>query len=258
MDVVEILYSIGEGVERIWSRVVRAVKSFFAPEPSQTPPKPILSRLTQKNLTPNEFFSLHVQLCFIVYLTANFVVELFIRGTSALAVLVGMFVVHVLYLRYYFGRYSNYTLNPEPYRVFYFGVSAVAFIAFLGYSLMRILVANPYYYYAYVALVAVGVLLFRWYYKRRFGRDYAYGVVEEVKGDIMRVFVHDDICANVKPGRYWVPAVPDAEPGCVVKVLVEERFLRGAVPVRVLEVYLGQSSQMKTEPKDEIERRMSM
>ncbi|WP_297417322.1 DUF2101 family protein [Thermococcus sp.] len=41
----------------------------------------------------------------------------------------------------------------------------------------------------------------------------------------------------------------DAEPGSVVKILVEEKALKSARPTRIIEVYLDQSSQRETEPK---------
>ena len=253
MDFGELLYSVGERVEEMISRTVKAVKTFFFPKPSQHPPKSFLSRFVKKKLTPHEFFSLHVQVCFLIYLVANLCIELFFRDLLSVVLVLGTFVVYLAYMRYYFGRYDSYLITPEPYRFFYFGISCLAFVAFLGYSLMRVFVSSPYYYYAYVLLVAIGVFLFRWYFKHRYGRDYTYGVVEDVKKDLAKVFVHDDISANVKPGYYWVPSVPDVKPGCVVKLLVEERTLRSSTPVRILEVYINQSSHIETAPKEDTE-----
>jgi len=254
MELTELLYSVGERVEGVIAGIEKAVKTFFFPKPSSHPPRYPLSRVIKKKFTPHEFFSLHLQSCFIIYLVANLFIGLFFRGALSIALVLGTFAVHTLYLRYYFKRYGSYTLTPEPYRFFYFGISYLAFVAFLGYFLMRIFnILSPYYYYSYVLVVTAAVFLFRWYFKHRYGRDYTYGVVEEVKNDLIRVFVHDDISANVKPGYYWVPAVPEAEPGCIVKLLVEGRTLRSSVPIRILEVYLDQSSQTETEPKEAVE-----
>ncbi|CAI1492405.1 Putative membrane protein [Thermococcus nautili] len=247
MAVDEFLYSIGEGVERIAS----AFRSFLFPEPSENPPRfGFTRRLVKSRVTLHELFSLHLQLCFLLYLVLNFVVVFLV--SSPLWVLI-LAVPYFLYLRYIFNRYGHFLLEEKPYRVFYTVISALSFLAFFGYSIVRLYAGGVLYVYAYVMGIAVLVLLFRWYFKRTFGRDYTYGVVEELKGDLVRVFVHDDLSANVKPGLYWLPAVPDAEPGRVVKVLVEDRAFRSAKPVRIIEVYLSQSSQSSTEPKNAME-----
>jgi len=250
----DFLYSLGERVETIGTSIRRFFGLLFRPEPLEKPPAfRFTARLVKRRVTVHELISLHLQLMFLAYLFLNFLVVLLTRS-ALLVVLIA--VPYFTYLRYFIGRYGSFMLDVRPYRFFYYGVSLISFFAFLGYVLLRKLLPVVLYYYAYLVAVVFSVLLFWWYFKRTFGRDYAYGTVEEVKGDLVRVFVHDDICANVKPGLYWVPATPDAEPGRVVKVLVEERFMRGAVPVRILEVYLSepsQSSQTETPPNDEIE-----
>ncbi|WP_457741963.1 DUF2101 family protein [Thermococcus sp.] len=250
----DFLYSLGERVEVIGTSIKRFLSLFLKPEPSNKPPAfRFTARLVKRKVTVHELMSLHLQLTFLAYLFLNFLVVLITR--SALLVIL-LAVPYFLYLRYFIGRYGSFMLDVRPYRFFYHGVSLISFFAFLGYAILRKFLPVVFYYYVYLVAVVFSVLLFWWYFKRTFGRDYAYGIVEEVKGDLVRVFVHDDICANVKPGLYWVPAVSDVKPGRVVKVLVEERFMRGAVPVRILEVYLSepsQSSQTETSPNDDIE-----
>jgi len=247
MGLDELLYSIGEGAERLAS----ALKSLLYPRPSDEPPSfRLTSRLVKSRVTVHELLSLHLQLCFLAYLVLNFAVVFLTRSplwVTAAAV------PYFLYLRYLFGRYGSFLLDERPYRVFYTGISVLSLLAFLGYSLVRLYAGSVIYVYIYVLLVAVLVLLFRWYFKRTFGRDYTYGTVEDARGDLIRVFVHDDLPANVKPGLYWLPAVPDAKPGAVVKILVEDRTFRSAKPVRIIEVYLSQSSQSSTEPKNAME-----
>ncbi|WP_099209652.1 DUF2101 family protein [Thermococcus henrietii] len=247
MSIENLLYSIGEGVERL----AFGFKSFLFPEPSREPPSfRLTSRLVKSRVTVHELLSLHLQLCFLTYLLLNFAAVLLTRNPQWV---VAVAVPYFLYLRYLFGRYGSFLLDEKPYRVFYTVISALSFLAFIGYSLVRLYLKNVVAVYLYVLVIAISVLLFRWYFKRTFGRDYTYGTVEEVRGDLVRVFVHDDIAANVKPGLYWLPAVPDAEPGRVVKVLVEDRTFRSAKPVRIIEVYFSQSSQSSTEPKAETE-----
>lgn len=243
----EFLYSIGESVERI----VSAVRSFIFPEPSENPPSfGFTGRFVKSNVTLHELFSLHLQLCFLLYLFLNFALVFLTKNPLWLIVVAAPY---FLYLRYLLRRYGDFLLDKKPYQVFYAVLSALSFLAFFGYSLVRLYAGGIVYVYLYILSVAALVLIFRWYFKRTFGRDYTYGVVEEVKNDVIKVFVHDDIAANVKPGHYWLPAVPDAEPGRVVKVLVEDRTFRSARPVRIIEVYLPQSSQSSTEPKNATE-----
>ncbi len=247
MSIEGFLYTIGEAVEGF----VVHIKSFLFPEPSKRPPSLRVTRkLVRSRVTLHELLSLHLQLCFLLYLLLNFAVVL-LTGNPLWVLLLA--VPYFLYLRYFFNRYGHFLLDERPYRVFYTVISALSFLAFFGYSLVRLYAGGILYVYAYVTGIALLVLLFRWYFRRTFGRDYTYGTVEELKGDLARVFVHDDIAANVKPGLYWLPAVPDLEPGVVVKVLVEDRAFRSAKPVRIIEVYLPQSSQSSTEPKNATE-----
>jgi len=223
----DLLYSLG-----------KAIEEFLFPSPSEEPPKfRLTSKLVKSEVTLHELVSLHLQLCFISYLLLNFLLALLTRDPLPIIMIA---LPYFLYLRYLFRRYGHFLLDERPYRVFYMAISGITFVAFLAYTLFLRS--------AWISLpVLVAVLLFRWYFRRTFGRDHTYGIVEELKGDLARVFVHDDMAANVKPGRYWLPAVPGLEPGTVVKVLVEERPLRSARPVRIIEVY--QSSQSSTEPK---------
>ncbi|MBP1911756.1 putative membrane protein [Thermococcus stetteri] len=191
-----------------------------------------------------------MQLAFLAYL----VVALILVFLNLPWIFLAVSLLYILYLRYLLVTYQEFILEYSAYKTFYFWLSIIAIFAYGGYFAVRKYAFSPYHFYLYILLVLAVVLSFRYYFKSRYGRDYTYGVVEEVKNDLVKVFVHDDIAANVKPGYYWVPAVPDAEPGLVVKLLVEERAFRSARPVRILEVYLeSQSSQTETEPKEETE-----
>ena len=248
MPVEDFLYRIGELVDSGVKKLVALIK----PSPSvKNPPNfKYLGRLVKGNLTPHEFISLKLQLAFLIYLALNLVM-LFIRASPFW--IVGIAVIYFLYLRYILVTNREFLVEYKPYRFFYCGISVISFAIFLGYLLVREIATTLYYYYAYLIVAFALVMGFRWHFKRTFGRDYTYGVVEEVKNDMVRVFIHDDIAANVKPGYYWLPIVPDAEPGRVVKVLVEDRAFRSARPVRIIEVYLSQSSQSSTEPKNATE-----
>ena len=248
MGLSEVLYRVGDAVYSMGE----AIGAFVKPHASQEPPNfKHLRKVVHRELTVHEFLSLELQISLLVYLVTNLALVL-LRISTLWIVALG--IIYLLYLRYFLTKYSPFLLDSSPYRLFYYGVGVISFISFVGYSILQRMTVSLYYPLAYLTIVLVAVLLFRHYFKQKYGRDYTYGIVEEVKNDLVKVFVNDDIAANVKPGYYWLPKVPEAEPGRVVKILVEERSFRSSVPARILEVHLdGQSSQRETEPKEETE-----
>ncbi|NJE85577.1 DUF2101 domain-containing protein [Thermococcus sp. CX2] len=249
MKIIDFLYSVGEFAEYSVKRAKRAIKPIILPTPTKSPPQfKHLKKLVKKPLTVHEFLSLRLQMGFLLYLIVNLTV-LFLR--LSIPWIVGIAIIYFLYLRYTIVRNWEFFVDPEPYRFFYYYISLISFGAFLGYALIRKIATSIYHYYGYLVLVFIAVIAFRWYFKSKYGRDWTYGVVEEIRSNAVKVFVHDDIAANVKPGHYWVDAVDDLEVGRVVKLIVEDRRLRGAVPTKIIEIYL--SSQSSTEPKEQSE-----
>jgi uncharacterized membrane protein len=251
MKIEEILYTLGEKAENIVRKTSRAIHFLFLPGPSAVPPRPgPIERSIKRVITPHELASLRLQLSFLTYL----IVGLFTVFLGSWVGFVLLSVIYFLYLRAFFIMNGEFFIEYGPYRSFYLGLSVIAAAAYGGYLVIRELALKPLYLYLYLVAVSLVVVIFRYWFKSKYGRDFTYGVVEEVKNDLVRVFVHDDIAANVKPGYYWVPKVEDAEPGRVVKLLVESGTLKSSRPVRIIEVYIGnQSSQTETEPKEEIE-----
>ncbi len=247
----DFFYIVGERVESAGIKLVEVVKELILPSPEEMPPDfRLLRRLVKKKITVHEFLSLKLQLVFLAYLLFNLLILLLIRDSIPLLLLTAF--LYFLYLRRLLRRNYYFFIDFEPYRYFYYGLSLIAFLAFAGYTVLRMLTRTVYCYYAYLVAIFAVVLLFRQMFKTKYGRDWTYGVVEEIKGDLVRVFVHDDIAANVKPGYYWVDKVGDLKEGRIVKLLVEERLMKGAIPKKIMEVYLGdQSSQSSTEPKAE-------
>lgn len=244
MAVEDFLYGVGEFVEGI----ARSARGFLFPVPSEEPPKmSLLKRLVRRKLSVHELLSLELQLTFIVYLLLALVAVLKSSPTAFLAISA----LYFLTIRYTLLRNMRFFIEFEPYRAFYYSLSGVAFFAYGGYLLLRRYASGVYYFYGYLVALFIGVALFRRLFRSRYGREWTYGVVEEVKGSLVKISTHDDVRANVKPGAYWVEAAGDVEVGDVVKVLVEERPLRGAVPRKILEAY--KSSETSTEPKEETE-----
>ncbi|WP_048150001.1 DUF2101 family protein [Palaeococcus ferrophilus] len=248
MAVDEFLYSLGELVERSGRDAFEFIHSLIIPRPREKPPRiRIISRLVRKKVTIHELLSLKLQLTFMAYLLVGLATVF--AGDSGLFVVVSA--LYLLYMRSILVQNCNFFIEYEPYRAFYYGLSLIAVLSYGGYILLRRYASGVYYFYGYLVAVFVAVGLFRHVFRSRYGREWTYGVIEEIKGDLVRISTHDDVSANVRPGTYWVEGAEGVEVGAVVKVLVEERPLKGAVPRRVLEVY--ESSQTSTEPKEETE-----
>ncbi len=86
-----------------------------------------------------------------------------------------------------------------------------------------------------LALVLLSLLLYslhRW----RYGRDFTYGLVKEVRGGRAVVRVGYDLRSNVKPGVYLVESLVPVRKGERVKVSVERGLfgLRGSQPRFIL------------------------
>ena len=257
MTLDEILYKVGEAAEESAKWIERCLREIAKPEPSKNPPRfKILRRLIKRELTVHELLSLNLQLSFIFYLLLALLLMILFGNELYLTL---TFVVYFLYLRYTILKNREFFIEVEPYRFFYYGLTTIGFLSFLGYLLVRRFARNIYYFYAYLVFIFIVVLAFRHIYKSKFTRDWTYGVVEEVKGELVKIDVHDDIRANVKPGKYWVESAEEVEVGDIVKVLVEERILRGSIPKRVLEVHKVKpsSSETSTEPKAESEESSS-
>ena len=249
----DFLYRVGELVERIARSTAESAITIILPKPGKSAPDMrFLRKVVRKELSIHELLSLQIQLVFLGYLLLSLIVVL----AGSLVWFIGISAVYFIYLRYMLVRNGEFFIDPRPYKVFYYGLSGIALASYAGYFVLRIYSPGMYYFYGYLVGIFTAVMLFRHVFRSRYGRDYTYGVVEEVKNDMVRVFIHDDIAANMKPGRYWLPAVPDAEPGRVVKILIEDRPFRSAKPLRILEVYLedlDQSSQTEAEPKEDAE-----
>ncbi|AFK22816.1 DUF2101 family protein [Pyrococcus sp. ST04] len=240
MAIIELLDKIGQKTEEIF----RILKSFLFPKPTNKPP---ILRL--KKYTLHETFSLQLQLSFILYLIVG--VILIILNTSIL-LLIAISIFEFLFIRYTLVRGSDYIINIEAYRYFYHGLVFISAIALVGYEILRNLNVGILYLYVFIIAITLLVLGFRNYFKMKFGREYTYGIVEEVKNNLVKVFVHDDIAANVKPGYYWIEKGENVvNEGDLVKIVVEDRIFRGAVPKAIIEVL--QSSQTSTEPKEDME-----
>ena len=257
MNFDEILYKIGEIAEKSGDWIKNTLRELAKPTPSKTSPKfKLLRKLIKRELTVHELLSLNLQLSFISYLVLSLLVVVFFGDELYLG---SLFVVYFLYLRYILLKNRGFFIEVEPYRFFYYGLTAIGFLSFLGYLLIRRFAKNVYYFYTYLIAIFVIVLAFRHIYKLKFTRDWTYGIVEDIKGELVLVSVHDDIRANVKPGKYWVDNTEDVEVGDVVKILIEERIFRSSIPKRVLEVHKPKpsSSETSTEPKAESEKSTS-
>ncbi|MEM2192543.1 MAG: DUF2101 family protein [Candidatus Hadarchaeales archaeon] len=84
-----------------------------------------------------------------------------------------------------------------------------------------------------IGFVMVAFVLFRF----RYGRNFTYGVVEQMRRGKVVVRVGYDICSNVKAGIYVVDSFVKVKRGERVKLSVERPFLglKGSRVVAVIE-----------------------
>jgi len=244
MGIVEVLEDMGRIVESFFSFLVCLVH----PTPNKKPSTfKFLSKLVKNNkITLHELLSLKLQISLLTYLVLSLSIIL-MSLSPWLLVLLG--VLYIAYVRCLVISNWNYFIEPEPYRIFYYSIFLVSFGAFIGYTLLKLFRVPLYILYLYLLLIFVVVLGFRQYFKTNYGRDWTYGEVIEVGNGVVRVFVHDDIRANAKPGYYWVEG-KNVEVGSIVKVQVRDRNLKGSIPIRIVS---NQSSQTSEEPKTERE-----
>ena len=255
MGLQEFLYSVGEKAEASLASCVEFVRDSLRPSPAKEPPTfKVTRRFVKRDVTVHELLSLYLQMTFIAYLFLNLIAILLRLEWYWLLVI---YTLYFLHLRKTIVRNWEFFVDPDPYRFFYYAISLISFLSFLGYLLVRQTIGSIQAYSAYLVGVIAALSLFRHYFKSRYGRDYTYGIVEEINENAVRVFVHDDIAANVKPGLYWLEPVPELESGRIVKILLEEKAFRSSVPKKIIEVYLeepeSQSSKSFTEPKKETE-----
>ncbi|WP_324735178.1 DUF2101 family protein [Thermococcus sp. SY098] len=255
MNLEELFYRVGEFVESAWEKI----RDFINPKPQEEPPAfKLLGRVVKRKVTVHELLVLKLQLTFLFYLFLALLIVVFLPNELYLVILT---VVYFVYLRAIFRKYREFFIEYKPYQVFYYSISVIGFFAFFGYVLLKRFSLDIRYSLGYLVFVFVAVLMFRFYFKSKYGRDWTYGVIEDIKENVVKISVHDDIRANVKPGEYWVDKVPDVEIGRIVKVLVEERTFRGAVPIKIIEVYLSDhpsSSKASTEAKEDRESNKSL
>ncbi|NPA97818.1 MAG: DUF2101 domain-containing protein, partial [Crenarchaeota archaeon] len=187
MSLEELLYSIGEKTERFFVLLRCFLKELMVPTQKDKPPNfTILKRIIRRDLTIHELLSLRLQLVFLVYLLVSLLIVMFSRS---LLYLFGIFILELEYVRLVVNWYRDFFVDVKPYRFFYYGVSFISFVAFEGYIFIQREFNEISYGMVYLLMILGVVLLFRWYFKQRFGRDYTYGIVEEVKNDLVRVFV---------------------------------------------------------------------
>jgi|Deesub1362B_J571_1020462.scaffolds.fasta_scaffold00215_12 uncharacterized membrane protein len=254
MRIENLFYKIGEMIESLFG----SIRNIILPRPKETPPTfKFLRKIVRRKVTAHEMLILKIQLSFILYLIASLISTVLSRNPLYLVLL---FILFFMYMRAILINYKEFFIEYKPYQVFFYLLAILSLGAFMGYSVLRRFNPTLQYLLVYSIVIFVAVLILAKWFKMKYGRDWTYAVVEEIRGEVVKISTHYDICANVKSGEYWIDAVPDLKVGSLVKVLVEERMFRGAIPRKIIEVYLDQpsSSNTSTEPKEENESSISL
>jgi uncharacterized membrane protein len=86
-----------------------------------------------------------------------------------------------------------------------------------------------------LSIVFVGIVLAA--FKKKYGREYTFGKVIEVKDDLVKVKVNYDICSSVKPGLHYF-RYKNVKEGDVVKLRTQRGFftITGSKVVEIIEV----------------------
>jgi len=156
-------------------------------------------------------------------------------ATAVLAVTAVVFVFELLSFKtliilfVVFGGYSLYLVLVQLKELFFEEYSAykVFFLSYLAISVILVILkfvkptvnfVFPYFHFllvASVSVVAVSIL-----FKRKYGRNYTFGVVVK-EGDIITVRVNYDLLSSTKRGTFLFENRTNAKEGDVVKLLVE-------------------------------------
>lgn len=145
MSLENLLYSIGLAMEKVFIKI----KEFLLPKPTENPESfRFLRKLVKRNITYHELVSLRLQLIFIIYLISLLLITMLLKDPLTLLL---TFVIEFLYIRYTIIRNWNLIIGPRAYRFFYYGISTITFVAFLGYVLIRKVATELIYYLTYIS-----------------------------------------------------------------------------------------------------------
>ncbi len=144
-------------------------------------------------------------------------------------VLGGPAVLSVLSLREHFSGYASY----RDFFFSYLGISALLLTVKLVKPTVDFLFPQIH----FVGIALAYILLFSYFFRTRYARNYTYGRVIE-GGNTMKVKVNYDIASSIKPGIHLLKNDIQAKEGDRVKVAVSRGLLNltGSKVIAVLEV----------------------
>jgi uncharacterized membrane protein len=124
-----------------------------------------------------------------------------------------------------FKAYRDFFLSYLGVSVFFILVKVIKPRTAVGFPFLHLLVLS-------IAMVAMISVIF----KKKYGRDYTFGKVIDIKNNIIKVKVNYDLRSSVKPGVYIFEKRLEAKKGDILKLKTERHFLnlRGSKVTEVL------------------------
>lgn len=210
-----IVEDIGEATLKLMDRVYRLV--IAAAEQGRRISLSIYPYFERRGIDYRDYMVLKVQVAALGFLFSSVLFVFGFLGARfyALLLLLGGYSLYLIpKLREHFPRDYN------AYRDFFLGYLGVAALLVMVKTAKP--VSNPFFPNLHlVVLSIVYIVLFSYFFKRRYGRSYTYGRVIQ-GGSIARVKLNYDIRASVKPGIVNLPNGVAAKRGDVVVVEVEK------------------------------------
>lgn len=115
--------------------------------------------------------------------------------------------------------------------------SAIIFLRKILITEFPLMISSPYQALIPILLIIVAVFSTFIAFRIKYGRNYTYGIVTEVKNNKAAVKVNYDIKSNVKNGLFLLESLPNVQPGDEVKISVDRSILglKGSEPTTILE-----------------------
>lgn len=114
---------------------------------------------------------------------------------------------------------------------------AIIFLRKILITNLPLMVSSPYQALTPILLI-LGAVFFTFIgFRIKYGRNYTYGTVTEVRNNKAAVKINYDIKSNVKNGIFLLESLPNVQPGDEVKVSVDRSMLglKGSEPTTILE-----------------------
>lgn len=223
---------IGEATLRILSKLYQLFLDLLIEIAKQSRRVNFYPYFEKRGIDYRDYMVLKAQMATLVFL---FISVLFVFGFLGGKFYAFLFLLLGGYSLYIIPRLKeHFTRDYNAYRDFFLG--------YLGIAVLLVVIKtakpafNPFFPNLHLVIISIlYIVLFSYFFKSKYGRDYTLGRVIE-GGSIARVKLNYDICASVKPCVVSLSNEAKVKEGDMVKVMVEKSAfnLRGKKAVRIM------------------------